>query len=104
MPHREPTRSDSELAALLEDAFPRDWERGDSADAAQRLRASLATRNTARRRHIAHELDGLLDRGLCDMQLADVVAFELGCHLRPAQLGMTPSEWLLWIGREVDSG
>ncbi len=35
------------------------------------------------------------------MQLSDVVAFELGCHLRPAELEMTTVEWLVSLEHRI---
>lgn len=95
-PRRPPTSS---LAALLEEAFPAP---GPTSDPDARLRVCLARRDGSERVRITDEVHELLGRGLCDMQMSDVIAFELGCHLRPADMGLTPSEWLAWVGRRAE--
>lgn len=86
------------LTALLEEAFP---EAPPPPDPEARLLRCLAGRGGSERARIAEEADTLLRRGLCDMQLADLLAFELGCHLRPAEMGMTPAAWLAWVRRHA---
>lgn len=92
----------SSLADLLEEAFHRGWDDG-TARPGQRLGRCLRRRETAERAKILDDLRDIQARALCDMQLADLIAFELACDLRPAQMGLTPAEWLDWVGREVAS-
>lgn len=94
--------SESPLADLLEEAFPSGWAADDTSPV-ERLRTCLARRDVEQRARIAREVHDLLGRGLCDMQMADVIAFELGCHLPPGDMEMTPSRWLAWLGRQVAS-
>lgn len=91
----------AELCALLEEAFPADRRAHALTDPAERLRRCLARRDSAQRQRIQSQVRALLGRGLCDVQLADLLAFELGCHLRPAEMGCTPAEWLDWVGRQA---
>jgi hypothetical protein len=91
---------ESPLTELLEEALPSDWRVG-AATPAERMRSCLAGRNDTTRALILQEVEDLRGRGLCDMQLSDLVAFELGCHLRPSEMGLTPAEWLAWVGRQV---
>ena len=88
--------SESPLTRLLEEAFPPDWDATGSAPS-ERLGASLRHRDASERRRIVGEVEALLQRGLCEMQLSDVIAYELGAHLSPQDMGLTPSAWLMWV-------
>lgn len=90
-----------DLTALLEDAFPPGWDRRGQTTPEERLRSRVALRDDACRRRILLQLRHLMDRELCDMQLTDLIAFELGCHLHPAEMGLTATAWLEWVAREV---
>lgn len=93
----------SDLAGLLEEAFSADWCADPDSTPAARLRRVLAGRSEAQCRRIGAELEAVLARDLCEMQMADLLAFELGCHLRAADEGMTSGEWLAWVGRQIVS-
>lgn len=95
--------SHSSLTSLLSDAYPPHW-RVDSDPPAQRLWDCLVQRDETERLAICEEVEKILGRGLCDVQVSDLIAYELGCHLRPAEMGMTPSGWLAWIGGLAVSG
>ena len=91
----------SALAGILGEAFPPGWDQGRTT-AQERLGASIASRTPAERIRIVQDVEDVLGRGLCDMQLSDLIAYELGCHLRPAAMGLTPSDWLRWLAGRVD--
>lgn len=90
------------LSGLLEEAFPPDWRARPDPSIGERLRLGLSRRDESQRTAIQMELRELLGRGLCEMQLSDVVSFELGCHLRPAEMNMTTAEWLVWLEHQIE--
>lgn len=84
------------LAKLLQTAFPPEWrEEGESPEGA--LDRAVARLGREDRAEAVQELADLRQRGFCDMQLDDLIAYELGSHLRPAELGLTPAAWLVWL-------
>ena len=82
-----------DLAALLAEAFPAGWE-ASGRDWEERLRRGWDACEPAARARVHRQVDALLSGSLCEPQLADLLAFELDCHLEPARLGMTVAEWL----------
>lgn len=92
---------DSDLGELLQEAFSAAWSHRREGTPEERLRNCLARRDSGCRSRILRDVQHHLERGLCDMQMSELIAFELGCHLRPAEMGLTASEWLRWVGRQV---
>lgn len=91
------------LAQLVADAFPEGWaEKGTSPE--QALANALDGFDARARRRLAREAAEVGRRGLCDMQLDALIAYELDGHLRPAEMGLTPSEWLTWLSDRIEPG
>ncbi|MEK9501237.1 contact-dependent growth inhibition system immunity protein [Gaopeijia maritima] len=90
------------LARLLGVAFPPDWadRHGHPEEA---LAEAVRTLGPEAVRRAAEELDDIAGRGLCDMQLDALLAFECDCHLRPAETGRSPAGWLAWLAQSLDA-
>ena len=92
------------LAELIEKAVPSGCTSDPERSPGARLNARWTQLEPRARRRILSELDSVLARGLCDMQMAHLLAFELGSHLDPAEMGLTPTEWLGWVRRQLLAG
>lgn len=97
-------RHGSHLAQLLQRAFPADWRLHHGCTPDERLRVCLESHDHTSRRRLLREVHGHLDRDLCEMQFSDLVAFELGSHLHPAEMGLAAREFLEWVGRRIAAG
>lgn len=97
-------RHESHLGLLLQQAFPYGWHVRYGCTPDERLRVCLESHDDASRRRLLGEVHRHLDRDLCEMQLIDLVAFELGSHLQPAEMGLTAREFLAWVGRRIATG
>jgi hypothetical protein len=85
------------LSQLLGHYFNDGWDqRGGSTLAIERM-----IRETPRRtlHQACNELDALLASGVCEPQISDVLQFELGCHVTPADEGVDASTWLRRLRR-----
>lgn len=88
------------LARLLGEAFPPDWaDRYAHPEAA--LDGAIRTLGPDAVRKATRELEEIADRGLCDMQLDALLSYELDCHLRVAETGRSPAQWLDWLARTL---
>ncbi len=91
----------SDLAEVVSAAFPPDRPcGGPGADAA--LERALRTVGPAVRAGALAEADRIARRGLCEVQLDALIAYELGSHLTPADLGLTPAAWLDWLRSGIE--
>lgn len=97
-------RHGSHLALLLQRAFPQGWRLRYGGTPDERLRVCLESHDDASRRRLLREVHRHLDRDLCEMQFNDLVAFELGSHLQPAEMGLAAREFLEWVGRRIAAG
>lgn len=84
------------LAEVVERAFPPDWRRRHLTPEAA-LASALSRVGPEGRADALAEADGIATRGLCEMQLDALIAYELGSHLGPAEVGGTAIGWLAWL-------
>jgi hypothetical protein len=87
------------LSELLGSYFHEQWDpRAGSQPTIERM-IQETPRATLQR--AVSELDALLSSGVCEPQLTDVLQFELGCNVTPADENVDASGWLEQLRREL---
>jgi hypothetical protein len=84
------------LGSLLASHFHRGWE-NDAASADDVVACILRVEPPDRLRAARAELELILNSGLCEPQLRDLVLYELDCYIDPQLDGLDFSAWLLHL-------
>jgi hypothetical protein len=87
------------LSELLGSYFHEQWDhRSGSQPTIERM---IQDTPRAKLQRALVELDALLSSGVCEPQLTDVLQFELGCNVTPANENVDASGWLHELRREL---
>ena len=85
---------------LLTDYFQEGWQLS-CPTAEERLDQMLAETPLERQRLCAAEIGRVLDRGLCENQVRDLLLYELGCSYVFEADGLDPSSWLRHVQQRL---